>query len=108
MPVRTFHCVQCDLSWNRLLAVSISTDICSKCAAVCAYVFGTSSDVQITERINNYWNKSLPTGHKEKMEKRSREHMREHEIHDMIAKFGIDTLKNHPLIKDGRVRRKDE
>lgn len=90
------------------MAMNVKVDVCSGCGQEVPYSWGFAVGSRITERVSNYWNKSLEVGIKEKLTERSRDHMRENEMHDMIAKFGVDVLKNHPLMKDGRIRRKNE
>ena len=63
---------------------------------------------KVTEKVGKYWNKNLKEGIKEEMQERSKEHMRNHEMHDIIAKHGLKNLENHPLIKDGRIRKKGD
>lgn len=107
MPIRKFQCQHCGTTWEALLAHGELDAMCS-CGQIITYVPSSGGGVKITEKVGKYWDKNLEVGIKEKMQERSTEHMRTVEMHDIIAKHGIKSLKNHPLIKDNNIKKKSE
>lgn len=108
MPFRYFKCEQCKIEEGRIYDAEKPEVLCKNGHAMEKLPFRSVSNIEVTEKLGKYWNKNLKVGIKEQMQERSREHMREHEMHDIIARHGIKNLRNHPLIKDGRIRRKGE
>lgn len=108
MPIRSYHCVFCDNEWSRIQPIDVVEDSCANCDVPFPYLKNPPLAVVVTEKVNKYWNKDIAVGAKEKAQERSTEHMREVEMHEVIAKQGIKNLVNHPLIKNGRIRKKGE
>lgn len=106
MPSKQFKCLNCARVFSRLCAPEIQTVVCVYCSDEAVLRIVSNDQTIVTERVNNYWNKNLKVGKKEQMQERSTEHMRKHEMHDIIAKHGIRNLVNHPLIKDGNIKKK--
>lgn len=107
MPARRYKCEKCQIELY-IVTDSITSYYCKCGELLSIQPLSGTAPVRITERANAYLDKHVQVGVKEMMQERSREHMRDHEIHDIVAKFGVKNLQNHPLIKDGRVRRKGE
>lgn len=107
MPARTLYCTKCNKTYEDILDASVEALMCNVCHEPVSFL-PQSFGFRLTEKVNKYWNKNLTVGAQEKAKEKSKEHMRTVEMHDIIARHGIKNLKNHPLIKDGRIRKKDE
>lgn len=109
MPLRNFKCLSCNKEDQFIIESSDS--IIKKCNCGGEYKkisLSYALSPNITEKVGKYWNKNLKVGLKEEMKSRSTEHMRKHEMHEIIAKNGIDNVKNHPLMKNGHIRKKGD
>lgn len=110
MPLRQFECRSCGIKKDIILNhdIDLKKMDCECGGILFRKSFGNLNSHTVTEKIGKYWNKNLKVGIKEEMKARSQEHMRNHEMHDIIAVHGIEKLKNHPLIKNGKIRKKGE
>lgn len=108
MPVYKFDCEQCHKVHVVFSNMVENEHDCPDCGLPCTKIYSNTAEAVVTEKVGKYWDKNLKVGVKEELQKKNTEHMREYEMDEIIAKYGMDVMKNHPLIKDGRIKKKGE
>lgn len=113
MPSKSFVCFSDNCAgygFSKIVGAFDKVASCPRCGTMAKFDYASVSAGfhGTTEKVQKYFNKNIDPKSVENRRKSNNEHTRKYEMDDMIAKFGINDLKNHPMIKNGRVRGDNE
>jgi len=93
VPQYRYKCEKCGI-FSTIVSYEKRNDVvCTRCNGKVTLLFANPQDCSVTETPDKYKNKRIKRGIGKIMRERTTDHVRKHELGELIEKHGIDKIK---------------